>query len=375
MAHTRTILGLDSSTVMSVSDDICVVVPAHNEELLVGRCVRSLLAAGMAPRNVYVVNDASTDATAAVVSGIGGVNLLTNHTPSGKLGAFQTAISHFELTTRYRYLALLDADSHVAPDYFSEVLACFVAHPDTVLVCGGPCSERHNWLTAYRALEYAITLRVFRPGQSTLGVINVAPGCASTYATRILRDLEWDTHTLVEDMDLTIQIHRKRLGAITFTPHAVAHTQDPQTIRQYIGQLTRWYSGTWQVMLLRRLPFGGQRIDTEFALLTGEGLFYAFLFLAMPVLSWRSPMTALGFLAIDQGMWLVLAIVFAIHQRRADMLWAFPTFLFVRYLNCVLLLRTFWLEVIRRKTRREWFSVARYRSTADAAACTPPSLR
>ena len=366
MTLTRTILGLSDSSGISVSDDICVVIPAHNEELLVGRCVRSVLAAGIAPRHVYVVNDGSKDGTAAVVSGVCGVNLLTNETPSGKLGAIRTAIAHFSLTTRYRYLALLDADSHVAPDYFSEVLTRFASAPETVLVCGAPCSERHNWLTAYRALEYAVTLRVFKSGQSTLGVITVAPGCASTYATRILPDLEWDTQTLVEDMDLTMQIHRKRLGPITFTPHAVAYTQDPQTIKQYIGQLTRWYSGTWQVMLLRRLPFGGQRIDAEFALLTGEGLVYAVLFLALPVLGWLDPLAVLAFLSLDQALWLALAVGFSIHQRRADVLWAFPFFLFVRCLNCVVLLRTFWLEVIRRKTRREWFSVTRYRSTADA---------
>jgi cellulose synthase/poly-beta-1,6-N-acetylglucosamine synthase-like glycosyltransferase len=314
------------------------------------------------------VNDGSKDATAAAVSAIPGVNLLTNTTPCGKLGALRTAIAHFDLTRRYRYLALLDADSHVAPDYFSEVLASFAGTPDTVLVCGAPCSERHNWLTAYRALEYAVTLRVFRAGQSAAGVITVAPGCASTYATRIIANLEWDTHTLVEDMDLTMQIHRKRLGRMTYTPHAVAHTQDPQTIRQYVGQLTRWYSGTWQVMLLRRLPFGGQRIDVEFAVLTGEGLFYALLFLALPLLCWLNPQIVVTFLVMDQGLWLALAIGFSIRYRRADMLWAFPTFFFVRYLNCIVLLRTFWLEVIRRKTRREWFSVTRYQSTTDATA-------
>jgi cellulose synthase/poly-beta-1,6-N-acetylglucosamine synthase-like glycosyltransferase len=363
----KRILELDEPITTTVSTDICVVIPAHNEELLVERCVRSVLAAGIPAQHVYVVDDGSKDATATVVSGIAGINLLTNDTARGKLGALQTAISHFELTTRYRYLALLDADSHVDPAYFSEVLARFAGNPETVLVCGAPCSERHNWLTAYRALEYAVTLSVFRSGQSALGVITVAPGCASTYATRILPDLEWDTQTLVEDMDLTMQIHRKRLGAMTFTPHALAHTQDPQTIRQYIGQLTRWYSGTWQVMLLRRLPFGGQRIDAEFAVLTGEGLIYSLLFLALPVLGWLNPSAVLAFLSIDQAMWLALAVGFSIRQRRADVLCAFPLFLFVRCLNCIVLLRTFWLEVIRRKTRREWFSVTRYRSTADAA--------
>lgn len=352
----------------TVSEALCVVIPAHNEELLVGRCVRSVLAAGVAPEHIYVVSDGSTDGTAAVVAGIAGVNLLTTATPSGKLGALRTTIAHFELTTRYRYLALLDADSHVAPSYFTEVLTRFLVDAETVLVCGAPSSERHNWLTAYRALEYAVTLRVFRTGQSALGVITVAPGCASTYATRILPELEWDTQTLVEDMDLTMQIHRKRLGRMTFTPHAVAYTQDPQTIRQYIGQLTRWYSGTWQVMLLRRLPFGGQRIDAEFAVLTGEGLFYALLFLALPGLAWWAPGAVLSYLALDQALWFALAVVFAVKERRGDLLWAFPTFLGVRAVNCAVLLRTFWLEVIRRQTRREWFSVARYRAAAEPGA-------
>jgi cellulose synthase/poly-beta-1,6-N-acetylglucosamine synthase-like glycosyltransferase len=199
-------------------------------------------------------------------------------------------------------------------------------------------------------------------------VITVAPGCASTYATRILPELQWDTHTLVEDMDMTIQIHRKRLGTVTFTPHAVANTQDPQTIRQYVGQITRWYSGTWQVMLLRRLPFGCQRVDAEFGVLAGEGLLYAVLLLMLPVVALLSPMNVLSFLLIDQAMWFALAIGFAIHQRRADVVWAFPVFFLIRCLNCAVLLRTFWLEVIRRKTRQDWFSVARYQSASERAA-------
>src|SRR5688572_6945920 len=249
MASVRTVLALDFPT--TLPDDVCVVIPAHNEELLVAQCIRSVLDAGIAPEHVYVVNDGSTDATAMVVAAFPRVNLLTNAVPCGKLGAVRTAIAHFKLTTGYRYLALLDADSRVAPEYFSEVLVRFLTKPEVVLVCGAPHSERHNWLTAYRALEYGVTLGLFRKGQSALGVITVAPGCASVYATRILPALEWNSQTLVEDMDLTIQIHRKRLGAISFTPHAVAYTQDPRTLRQYLGQITRWYSGTWQVMLLR----------------------------------------------------------------------------------------------------------------------------
>jgi cellulose synthase/poly-beta-1,6-N-acetylglucosamine synthase-like glycosyltransferase len=365
MAGERTVFALERR--ITVPDDICVVIPAHNEELLVGRCIRSALAAGLAPGQVYVVNDGSTDATAAVTAGFPGVNLLTNGVSCGKLGALRRGIAHFGLATRYRYLAILDADSHVGPEYFAEGLVPFLTNPDVVLVCGAPHSERHNWLTAYRAVEYALTQCAFRAGQSALNVITVAPGCASIYATRILPELEWDSQTLVEDMDLTIQIHRKRLGAIVFTPHAKAYTQDPRTMKQYVGQLTRWYSGTWQVMMLRRLPFGRQRIDAEIALLTGEGLLYGLLFFLLPVLALFRPAAVLGMLMVDQALWLTLAVGFALSQRRADILRAFPFFLFIRFVNCAILLRTFWSEVIRRRTRREWFFVGRYRSVSEAA--------
>lgn len=350
----------------SLPDDICVVIPAYNEELLIGRCIQSVLDAGIAPEHVYVVDDRSTDGTAAVVERFRGVNLLQNGANLGKLGGLRHAVETFALTTRYRYLALLDADSHVARDYFTEVLAKFLRDDEIVLVCGAPHSERHNWLTAYRALEYGMTLRVYRTAQDRVGVITVAPGCASTYRTSILDRLDWDGGTLVEDMDVTVQIHRQRLGKVAYTPHAKAYTQDPRTLRQYVGQLTRWYSGTWQVMRLRRLPFGRQRIDAEFGLLTAEGLLYAILFLLTPALLWRYPGPVLSALAFDQALWFAFACLVALDRRRADIVLAFPTYLPIRIVNCLVLLRTFWLEVVRRRVRREWFSVPRYSSGQGA---------
>jgi poly-beta-1,6-N-acetyl-D-glucosamine synthase len=355
-------------TTPSATADVCVVIPAQNEELLLGRCIQSVLDAGVAPEHVYVIDDASTDGTVTIAGAFARVNVWSTTAASGKLGAVQTAIARFQLAERYRYLALLDADSHVAPDYFTEVITRFSIDSNVVVVCGAPRSEPHNWLTAYRALEYAVTLRVFRAGQNAVGAITVAPGCASTYATRILPSLDWDARTLVEDMDVTIQIHRRQLGKLAFTPHAITYTQDPRTLCQYIGQLTRWYSGTWQVMLLRNLPFGRQRIDAEFALLAGEGLIYAVLMLALPILGWLYPAAVLSWLVLDQMLWLTLALGFALHERRLDILRGFPLFMLVRVVNCLVLLRTFWSEVIRRKTRREWFSVARYSSSVANAA-------
>jgi poly-beta-1,6-N-acetyl-D-glucosamine synthase len=367
MTGPQTILGLATERTKGPSHNgFCVVIPAFNEALLIRRCIDSVIRAGVAAAHIYVIDDASTDGTAEIARA-SGVNLLSDGRKRGKLGGISEALRNFALADRYEYFAILDADSHVAPDYFNEVLVRFLEDTETVLVCGAPRSESYNWLTAYRAYEYAVTLRLYRQGQHAMGVITVAPGCASVYRTRILSKLEWDSKTLVEDMDLTVQVHRRRLGKIAYTPYAVAYTQDPRTLRDYVGQLTRWYRGTWQVMRLRNVPFGRQRIDAEFGLLLAEGLFFALVTMCLPILWWFWPATVWRWLLIDQAIVLTLAICCALVLKRRDILTCFVVFPFLRIVNSVILLNTFWLEVVRRQHTQEWFTVARYDDTSPEA--------
>jgi poly-beta-1,6-N-acetyl-D-glucosamine synthase len=363
MAFVPSMLDLDSSRVRRT---LCVIVPARNEETLIGRCVRSVLDAGIDPAHVYAVDDESTDRTGEVLRGLAGVNVLRNDPRKGKAGSIRHAIEHFRLVERYTLVAILDADSHVSPGYFDAVLDAFDDDPDAALVCGGPRGQAHNFLTAFRTLEYALSLALYRKGQDNMGAITVAPGCASTYRSSILGSLDWDGGTLVEDMDLTVQIHRKRLGRVRYASDAIVYTQDPRRLREYVGQLTRWYSGTWQVMRLHRLPLGRQRLDAECALLIGEGLVYSALVLAIPVLAWLWPGATLRWLLLDQAVFAVAAAACAVHLRRFDILMWFPTFAALRVIGSVVFLRTFWLEVVRRKTLRTWFSVARYDSLPES---------
>jgi cellulose synthase/poly-beta-1,6-N-acetylglucosamine synthase-like glycosyltransferase len=337
-----------------------VVIPAFNEEKLIGRCVCSVLAAGISPQDVFVVDDCSSDGTAAIVEGFAGVNLARNAERRGKARSLQHMLASQAIADRFQYVALIDADSYVADDYFQVVRRTFENDPEAVLVCGSPRGERHNYLTAFRTFDYALALFVFRRGQDRLKVITVAPGCASTYRTSIVDRLDWEGGTLVEDMDLTVQIHRRRLGTVRYAAGAVTFTQDPRTIRGYLGQIRRWYSGTWQVMRLHGLPFGRQRIDAEFALLVGEGLFYSALVLALPLVALAWPAAALRWILLDQAVSAAAAVVVAASLRRIDIVLGFPTFVVLRVLGCAVLLQTFWAEIVRKRTLQTWFSVGRY---------------
>lgn len=346
---------------------VCVVIPAFNEEKLIARCVASVLAAGIAAEQIFVINDCSTDGTRQALAPFAGIQVIDNPERLGKVRGLERAIGVHGLPERFEYMSVLDADSHLSANYFDVVVRTFAADPGTVLVCGSPRSEPANWVTAFRALDYAIGDWIYRRGQHALGVILVAPGCASTYRTSIVRSLEWDGGTLVEDMDLTIQIHRKRLGAVVHAAEAVSHTQDPRCLRDYVGQIMRWYSGTWQVMRLRRLLRGGQRIDLEFAVLAGEGLGYSMLTLLLPVIALFAPGVALRWFLFDQAIMLTGAVLCAVRLRRLDILVWSPTFAFLRFVNCVIWVRSFWTEIVRGNTLRVWFTPERYLHDASRA--------
>ena len=347
---------------------MCVVIPAFNEEQLVSRCVASVLAAGLAPSQVFVIDDCSTDRTRQVLAAIDGIQVIENPTRLGKVRGLQRALDLYELPERFDFLALLDADSHVDEMYFDTIVRAFTADPDATLVCGSPRSERKNWLTAYRAFDYDVSSWMYKDAQDALSVIAVAPGCASVYRSSVIRSLDWSGGTLVEDMDLTIQIHRGRLGHVRYASEAISHTQDPQRVHDYIGQITRWYSGTWQVMRLRRLLRGRQRIDLEVGLLIGESLAFSILVMALPLVAVLWPGALLRCFAIDQLVTAALAIASAVRLRRSDVVLWCPTFAIIRVINCFVWVRTFWTEVVRGKSLDVWFTPERYERCLDNRA-------
>ena len=345
-------------------DGMCVVIPAFNEEQLVSRCVASVLAAGLAPSQVFVIDDCSTDRTRQVLAAIDGIQVIENPTRLGKVRGLQRALDVYQLPERFDFIALLDADSHVDEMYFDTIVRTFTADPNATLVCGSPRSERKNWLTAYRAFDYDVSSWMYKDAQDAMSVIAVAPGCASVYRSSVVRSLDWSGGTLVEDMDLTIQIHRAGLGRVRYARQAISHTQDPQRVHDYIGQITRWYSGTWQVMRLRRLLRGGQRIDLEFGLLIGESLAFSVLVMLLPLVAVLWPGALLRCFAIDQLLTAALAIASAVRLRRPDVVLWFPTFAVIRVINCFVWVRTFWTEVVRERSLDVWLTPQRYERRA-----------
>ena len=122
---------------------IAIVVPAHNEEDLIGACLRSLLVASRGPVLkgepvvIIVALDACSDRTESIARTWGAICIVTLERNVGRARACGAQAA---LDAGARWLAFTDADTVVAPDWLSTQLSL-----GSDVVCGGV--EVHEWAT------------------------------------------------------------------------------------------------------------------------------------------------------------------------------------------------------------------------------------
>jgi poly-beta-1,6-N-acetyl-D-glucosamine synthase len=268
--------------------DVAVLIPAHNEALVIGESLRSIMA--LVPRqNVHVVSDGSTDATVQIARGAG-ARVIETKENVGKAGALQEAIERFGLVRRFALVMLLDADTRVQPGYFGAALPMF-ADPKVVAVAGcvrtaldRKLSPSGNVLVGHRTRIYTVGQRALKFGQTYLrsNATPIVPGFASLYRTRVLPKIDMNPPGLViEDFNMTFEVYQKRLGKVGFSLGAVAVTQDPDNLRDYVRQTKRWAVGLWQTV--RRHPPRANLFTAMLALLLLELVTSSVLFALLPL--------------------------------------------------------------------------------------------
>lgn len=108
---------------------ISAVIPAYNAALFLPRCLESVFAQTMRPAQVIVVDDGSTDNTAAVAKELGATVVTRRN--GGLSAARNTGIK----SAANEWIALLDADDMWAPNKLEHQAARI--RPETVLVYTG----------------------------------------------------------------------------------------------------------------------------------------------------------------------------------------------------------------------------------------------
>lgn len=115
----------------SAEPHVSIVIPVHNQIAFTFACLRSIANhAGTTPFEVIVVDDASTDETAARLATVDGIRVLHNERNLGFVGACNAGAA----LARGAFLVFLNNDTLVTAGWLEAMLACATDAPDCGLV-------------------------------------------------------------------------------------------------------------------------------------------------------------------------------------------------------------------------------------------------
>jgi cellulose synthase/poly-beta-1,6-N-acetylglucosamine synthase-like glycosyltransferase len=329
---------------------LALLIAAHNEELVIEGTIRSAIRAGQEAKHIYVVDDNSTDKTSDIAQSIVGKHNVLRVGRSGKGLALTKAAHEFRLTDRYKWIHIADADGGFAPNYFKIFRQSLKS--DFAAATGYVRSLPGTTIGQYRVFEYTLGMELHRRFQAMTHTITVIPGPTSCFRSDVFAKINFANKSITEDFDVTIQIHRQRLGKIQFIPQAVAYTQDPRNLRDFTKQITRWNRGVMQGVKRHKIGFRPHRIDAYLSyqiMMTFLLLFNYGVILPIAVHRTQSwDVLAIAFL-LDVTLMFLLTFLTAMKANRKDILSAFPQIYLYRWIALFVFLRAFFEVVILRR--------------------------
>ena len=267
---------------MSAYPMVSVLVPAHNEEKVIARTLESLLQFNY-PADSYeiiVINDNSDDNSAEILNGIKQnypnrmVTIINTDNISGGKGK-SNALNIGLQYCRGRFVVIYDADNTPEKDALRYLVAEISSNEKLGAVIGKfrTRNRNANWLTRFINIETIAFQWMAQAGRWQLFNLCTIPGTNFIIRKSILDSIGgWDIHALAEDTEISFQIYRKGY-MIKFLPQAVTWEQEPQTLKVWFQQRTRWVKGNIYVIiknipLLKNTASGKVRFDIYYMLTT-----------------------------------------------------------------------------------------------------------
>ena len=234
-----------------------VLVPAHNEEKVIGDMIRNLQEMDYPAElyDFYIIADNCTDKTAEVARGLG-ANVLVHEkespdAPTGKPIALKAALEALgDYAARYDLLMIFDADNLMDTNMFREVNSQFLdkGRPD-LIQCYLGAKNKSGAVAWFYYTSYTVTNRFFQLAKHRLGLNCSVGGTGYAITTSYLKERGgWTTASLTEDIEIQVEatLDGRR---ILWNHNTRVYDEKPTSFRASVRQKTRWAQGHWFVAL------------------------------------------------------------------------------------------------------------------------------
>lgn len=237
---------------------VTLVVPAHNEELVIQDTVRAILHLNYPKDRVelLVYADNCNDETAQRVRELrqkpefinNNFRVIERTGTGGKAGVLNDAL---KIATG-EYIGVYDADAAPECNALYFLIAKILEDPERYAAAFGRNKTRNyqqNFLSRCINLEIVNTQRIQHTGLWQLFKIGRIPGTNFIINKEIVQSIGgWNNGALTEDTAISFSLmHAGKLIALAH--RAEAFQQEPETLFAYYNQRKRWARGNYEVIL------------------------------------------------------------------------------------------------------------------------------
>ena len=266
----------DKPLVVDKQHRFMLIVPAHNEEAVVGNLIESLKKLDY-PKDlydIYVIADNCTDSTAKVAKD-GGAIVYERFDEKRKTKGY--ALQWFlqqkiEENAPYDAFCIFDADNIVDEKFLKVMNKKLCQGEDVVQGYKDIKNPSDTWVSAGYAIFYWTMHRFYHLARYNIGLSPLMNGTGFMVKFDIIKPEGWNTKTLTEDIEFSLKriIKGKKLG---WAKDAIVYDEQPVGFKQSWIQRERWTVGHMQCLREYTKPLASAVAEHK-TVMNFDGLLY-----------------------------------------------------------------------------------------------------
>ncbi|NYB52269.1 MAG: glycosyltransferase [Methanobacteriaceae archaeon] len=248
---------------------ISILIPAHNEEFTIERCISSLAEIDYYKNNqrnyeIIVINDGSTDRTGQVLRELkekfSFLRIVTRKPPRAGRGKGYVLNDGMRICEG-EVIAVFDADARIKPDFLNKI----VPYLDEDDVAGVQARVRmynaeRNLLTMMQEVEFSIFGNVILRARDIMGKSGFLGGNGQLTRKKFVENIEgWDGFAVTEDLNMSIKLILEG-KKIRYCPEAVVWQEAVPYWKPFFRQRVRWATGNLETLFVYLAPIIDSKI-------------------------------------------------------------------------------------------------------------------
>lgn len=237
------------NTQINQSQNLMILMPAHNEALIIAKTINALVATVNSAQQILVVADNCTDETADIARSLGATVIERQHlTLRGKSYALDYGLQHLKANPP-EVVIIIDADCIANAEAISTLAHACIAHQRPIQALYLMLMQTNpNLKQRIAAFAWVVKNHVRPLGFKALGLPCQLMGTGMAFLWKDIAAVNLASGHIAEDMKLGVDLARLNKAPI-FVPEALVTSVFPNDENATKTQRARWEHGHLSVIV------------------------------------------------------------------------------------------------------------------------------